>query len=814
MKKNFYLLLIICFLPFGGFAQRPPVLDTSNLERSRNLPLIFDKYIRNFPKEKIHVHFDKSSYKIGDTVWYKVYLVNSFNNQLSSLSKIVHLEIANSDGYLQKNILSVIAGMSRGQFVLSPEKFKSGIYKFNFWTPLMNDQKKSYPYIFNIGNSIYEDSTSTVGKSALASELVELEFFPESGSLVSGLRSKVVVKSRDAKGKPFSIKGYIENENKEKIAEFNTGQSGMGLFAITPEKNRKYEAIIKDKTPIRSFPLPNVSDSGYVVAVNLLVKDTLSIRISKSGVTQKQGQLVFQSKGSIFNSILVPLSSTSGVLKIPIASFHSGINEIALFSNENKLLANRFFFLSKKRAENVMSISQQEYGMRENARVKLKVLDDHGVGIAGGFSMSVSRVDINDKPNQRTIFSDLILYSGSTHGNNFPSINQELDKMDEVEVDMYLLTQRFREYSWDEVLIQKPIAGVIPEQGLSIRGKVIESKGTPIAGAKMRMFSAKDMILIDTIADDRGNFLFQNFTVIDSADVEIKVTNISNEEDVTILIDAQNSIATPLQIDTPVLSISSIEKEKQLKLDKLNSSNSKEKINQLKTVEIAAKRRPMISGSIFPFAAAPPDYTIEAEELHKIISLTDYLRSRFIGVVIKDNKVMGTGGGPMLLLLNGLNIEDLSSINPRSLAGVQIVKGGMTASNMADQFPQPHGANKRDPNMYGQNVANGVVILTSSHSSKKLTSSSQQATGIIRSRILGFSEARNFYSPNYQAKIELEHPDRRNPLFWKPDIISGEDGLAEISFYTSDEIGTYRVTLEGIGINGQVFHEETYFNVK
>ncbi|MET0574207.1 MAG: carboxypeptidase regulatory-like domain-containing protein, partial [Pedobacter agri] len=199
---------------------------------------------------------------------------------------------------------------------------------------------------------------------------------------------------------------------------------------------------------------------------------------------------------------------------------------------------------------------------------------------------------------------------------------------------------------------------------------------------------------------------------------------------------------------------------------------------------------------------------IEAEELHKIISLTDYLRSRFAGVRIINNKVIGTWQGkegPMLILLNSQNIEDLSFVNPRSLTGVQIIKGGVTAAGMANQFGE---------SLYGQGVCFGIIFLTSNHHNPNFTKVTEQTTGIIRKKIPGFAAPKAFSSPNYAIKKDDIAKDLRDPLFWKPDIITDKEGMATLHFYTADEKGRYQVTLEGIGINGKITREVAFFTVK
>src|SRR5699024_11045650 len=107
----------------------------------------------------------------------------------------------------------------------------------------------------------------------------------------------------------------------------------------------------------------------------------------------------------------------------------------------------------------------------------------------------------------------------------------------------------------------------------------------------------------------------------------------------------------------------------------------------------------------------------------------------------------------------GLNIEDLSFVDPRSLTGVQIVRGGLIAQNMANSVHQPHGADPNEVNVYGQHVMNGIIFLTSNHHNPNFNRNPEQTTGIIKKRIMGFFAPKNFSAPDYLNNTNNSMPD-------------------------------------------------------
>jgi hypothetical protein len=71
---------------------------------------------------------------------------------------------------------------------------------------------------------------------------------------------------------------------------------------------------------------------------------------------------------------------------------------------------------------------------------------------------------------------------------------------------------------------------------------------------------------------------------------------------------------------------------------------------------------------------------------------------------------------------------------------------------------------------------------------------------------VGFATGENFNVPDYSVQMpEHSQPDDRSTLYWQPNIVfgnSGEPDNSEISFYTSDLLGSYMIKVEGITADG------------
>lgn len=91
------------------------------------------------------------------------------------------------------------------------------------------------------------------------------------------------------------------------------------------------------------------------------------------------------------------------------------------------------------------------------------------------------------------------------------------------------------------------------------------------------------------------------------------------------------------------------------------------------------------------------------------------------------------------------------------------------------------------------------------------------APQVVRGGGFGFSplyyRAREFPAPDYSAQqTPSVRDDFRPTIFWKGDVTLGARAETTISFYNSDEITSFRATVEGISNDGVVGHaEKTYY---
>ncbi|HYE55257.1 MAG TPA: hypothetical protein VD996_10450, partial [Chitinophagaceae bacterium] len=211
-----------------------------------------------YPQEKIYLHFDRSLYTPGETIWFKAYIFSgAFPSQIS---KTVYAELLDEQGkLLQRKSAPVFMSAAAAAFDL-PADLKSSQVYVRAYTKWMLNFDQSFLFEKNIPIAVKRKSAGATAPTAY------LQFFPEGGNLVSGLTSKIAFKATDGRGLPFNVKGDIVDGTGKKVNSFTSEHDGMGLFVLQPQPGQQYKAVWKDQAgKSQETALPQAQAAGLVM---------------------------------------------------------------------------------------------------------------------------------------------------------------------------------------------------------------------------------------------------------------------------------------------------------------------------------------------------------------------------------------------------------------------------------------------------------------------------------------------------------------------------------------------------------------------
>ena len=122
MERKLVLVSMCCFGVIAAFASEP------DKKPEKVLPV----------QEKVYLHFDNNCYFLGDTIWYKAYVVLADDNSPEPLSRILYVELLNEQGYLMERQQLEInkLGQADGCFAICDTLF-AGFYEVRAYTKWM-----------------------------------------------------------------------------------------------------------------------------------------------------------------------------------------------------------------------------------------------------------------------------------------------------------------------------------------------------------------------------------------------------------------------------------------------------------------------------------------------------------------------------------------------------------------------------------------------------------------------------------------------------------------------------------------------------
>lgn len=654
-------------------------------------------------------------------------------------------------------------------------------------------------------------------------EKTDLQFMPEGGHLVAGLVSEVGFKGISENGKGFNVSGTIHDSKMREVALFAATHKGMGSFTLSPMPGESYTArvIFADGTS-KEYPLPAVKNSGTVIkimnrykmgAVDVFIQATPDLLGDHSYYN-----LVAQSNEEVNYAASLPLKQELTRVRIDKNLFPSGVSRITLLNSLDVPQNERMvYFDQKDQFKIALKTHKTFYSMRDSISLDIEVKDKSGNPVSGSFALSVTddnRVKI-DSMYSGNILSCMLITSGLKGYIEDPGyyVNSPDTARAWMDLDKLLMTQGWGSYNWPELFAQKKPMLYKAESEFAIQGRVTNMFSKPVANASLILLSKKPLIFLDTLTDANGRFSIRNLPQTDSAVYMLQSRNkrgasfnvgIEVDEYVSPKLSLKGERFSPWFINPDTLfltSAKSIVKEQ-------HRYDAPAGVNVLDEVVVTAKK--IIPLSRNRNGAGNADYILDEKEMQaaKKMTLFEVLDKRFpplrkiLPLNLTDTIRYGLLNGIVNLIIDGVNIKEIGAeealymdyLTAEDITGIEIMKtsryGLAYDSKIIEKQIGCRGC--PPPPVY-------IELTTRSGNGAFM----KKTPGVYLYKPLPFSFPDVFYRPRYTvAEAKPVLADLRSTIHWEPNIITGTDGKARISFYSADQKGSYSLILEGTDMVG------------
>ncbi|MBA3680205.1 MAG: hypothetical protein H0W73_03320 [Bacteroidetes bacterium] len=802
------------------------------------------KYSEALPEERVYLHFDKPFYEPGESIWFSAYVRDGQTLKASHKSDIVHVELINPKGGIEKKITLISKnGKAAGDFSLDNGAL-GGLYKIRAYTNWMkndgeensferdlqvqdvilpnlkmklNFEKKAFgagdqviaklelntnenkpladykikfvanldgkkiiekaevtdeegiKYIkFNLPAKLetsdgllnvmidYNGSTESVSRSIpIILNDIDFTLFPEGGDLLCGFDNNIAFRALNEFGKPADIEGIVLDEKGTTITTFTSFHQGMGAFKLNPVASEKYTVKITKPEGIKeTFKLPEALKRGYAFTIDNSKDEELTVNVNST--EPEELSLIAQVRGKSFYTTVINAKKGNNKITFPTTSFPIGVSQITLFDSHSIPRAERLVFVNKDKHLNIsVETDKEKYLPREKVKMTLFVKDERGLPMPANLSMAV----VNDQ---------LLSFADDKSGNMLSQFLLQQDIKDKVEepafyfdekekkadkaLDYLLMTSGWRRFTWEKLIgNETPVANYKEEKAI-ISGKVLDAyTGKIIPNAAVKINGG-----LEFPGDWEGKFFVKNIDLSSAQTVTFKAPGYGDQ--------AQY--------------IQNYNQDMTVYLYPNNYYNSYPKTTKSSSGS-RSKKGGMVPNDMDDFAAN--------EGVGNAMAVP---ANNMAGPVVLDNlkKVnVAKGKSKEVAIKNDAKVAE----DKKEIAGEANFKSleqeveKIAASEVED----------RRANKFGQA---GRVL------------SNNNING--DANLVKYYRARQFASPVYKNDENVEtRTDFRNTIYWNPNVEVGYSGKRTIEFYTSDNITSFRTTIEGIGTDGTLGRAEKNF---
>lgn len=817
MKAIHLISVLLIFIYSGAFAQDETLLQ--NFEEE-----IVDSYeeFYSVSRERVYTHFNKSSYLPGDAIWFSSYVFNPKNQRTSIVTRSLHVELYGPEGELiERKVLPVIAGVASNVFTLGQDR-KPGTYTFRAYTHWMQNFGEEYQErrpIRVLGN-VESNTPSEVNE-------FDIQFLPESGTLLTGVDNKLGVKAVSSDGRGAPLTGKVLNGAGVTMQTFELNHLGMGSVIIPAGKKEQLRCEVTLSNGERAYyPLPAAVERGVVAQVNQL-RDKVFVNIASNAHTITEPAdfyVLLHNEGEVQRVALASLDEKklSQLMEFDATQLRGGVNCVTVFNEEFKPIAERLFYVENegvlgelvfgvdtKQDTVTLTLSASRWDLPVESNLSLSVLP--GGTVSSNFTSSLHAE---------------VQLAGLRGHIESPSYYFDEDNAQRLlDLDALMLTQGWRRYAWDTILDGSHAELTYEnEEGFSIEGSVGKWTKRLSDQAKVLYVLQGTGEMGFVTPDSMGNFRVKELEFIDSTYIYLSVADEKGRGwDRKITASQYSQLEQNARIEVP---------RGGTRYDNLNELAETDisiypaDIN-IDEVRFVGKRiAPPESSDLFMDYGAN-SFTITDETIGEYRSVSDILRQKFrvsnLGTEYAPVYKMNMGASSILLEGDPLIIIDDVPLGANIIyrePGVVVVPDASpikrinnpaaTLAAMPITDIESISVNKTGFGM-GSRGFNGVIMVKTR---TKPLHAKRNVPILTKVKVNGYASPAEYYEPRYSVLPPDPIYTNYATVHWEPSLITNSEGKATVRFVVPRRLEDIHVRVEGMGNEGTLFLESKTLTIR
>lgn len=517
--KAFFITTLFILCTVNAYAQSSDTIFSRYFRYAQN-------FADAYPREKVSLHLDNASYYLGDTIWFKAYVVTAEQNLPTTISKPLYVELLDQLGnVVERQIIQLTDGEGTGQIILN-NTFFTGYYEMRAYTKWMLafDNPSCFSRVLPVYRKRLSDeetprSIATYRMDASMKQRPKdkekkftVRFFPEGGQLVKGISSIVAFEATSRDKGAADVEGTVVLPSGEELAHIRSLHDGMGYFEYKPEEKAGVAKIDYEGSTYQ-FDLPEALPQGYVLRIDNR-REMLDITVTRSSQAMKDTLAVFvSSQGRPYKCMTLDFEDELNCqFRISTKELPPGVQQISLVNLKGETLCERFCYVMPRSSMLLACKTDHAlYRPFEPVTCRIKVRDHLNRPVQANLSVSIRNgVESDFREYDHSIYTDLLLVSdlkGYIHQPGFYFENQSAERFKML--DVLLLVRGWRKYDLSRLIGKRPfLPWYLPETSLTLYGQVESYFGKALRNVGVSILARRDSVSIAgmTKTDSLGYF--------------------------------------------------------------------------------------------------------------------------------------------------------------------------------------------------------------------------------------------------------------------------------------------------------------------
>jgi len=616
----------------------------------------------------------------------------------------------------------------------------------------------------------------------------DVQFFPESGSLINDYLQTIAFKAIGTDGLSVEVNAKLYNDKNEELCEFSSSHKGMGKFVFQTKLGESYYAIVESATgKVKRFNLPKVQASGVAIQIGYNKNRLLYKVENHTNIPSSALCLLVHSRGAVL--LAKPLLVNEGF--IYENNLPAGIVSFAVVDSSGTTYCERLAFVRNFNLPEInMNSDQKIYGKREPVNLDFNIKSATGENTTGFFAVSVTDSKIVKTDSLSDNILSYLLLSSDLKGYIEDPAEYFTDNSVSTreKTDILMLTQGWKRFSTSDVAkgkFSKPSFYI--EAGQTLSGKVLNILNKPTPQCDISMFTSYRSFFKLTKTDSLGNYLIDGIEFPDSTGFILKARKKKLFGDVELLPDKDVFPPVSVFIPTPKAETETPPADyfQQIKEKYYNEGGMM--VVNLDELTVNAERKKVADNNEFYVGMADTQITSETLERNPTMSIMNVLQT-VPGVMItgENISIRGSNDNPLILIdgIEAQGIEDITYLTANDVENISVFKGP-------------------DAAIFGIRGGSGVIAISLR---KGVALKATTPISLVRITPLGYQKPTEFYVPKYEVDSirSAAKPDLRTTIYWNPKLTTDSNGNIHVHFFTADKANDYSVVLEGITKAGEI----------